>query len=612
MVRLMGQAGYLENATGTGRDDMVPVPWFMAMLPSRGRREHMHTQQALFGRLRTAPLIVFLAFLMSTVPFFTMTSAQASPVEVSLHGTVTPALKGARLLGPTNPAQRLDLAITMPTQHPAELAALLRDLYNPRSPNYQHWLTSAQFAARFGLSSAQLSKVKQYLRHYGFSIGRLQGPFVLDASGTVAQAEAAFGVQINNYVGANGQHFYAASSEVRIPASLAGLVSGVVGLDNAEKWHPELVLPRKNAPHYGGGPGFLGGGLTPSQVRSIYDANPLINAGITGAGQATGVFELSTYNLNDIKKYVSYYNLKPVGKLVNINVGTPSGGGAIEVELDVDLQVAIASKVATFYLYNGPNTNAGVVNEYARIASDDLAKSISTSWGICEQQNPPQVAQSENQSFQEMAAQGQSIYAAAGDSGAYDCGGSSTLAVDDPASQPYMTGVGGTHFTADPGKNPTPGYIPETVWNDGFSGGAGGGGLSTVWPLQSWETGPGVQNQYSNGMREVPDVALDADENTGYSIYYSGFWMEVGGTSCAAPLWAGFTDLLNQLRAKNGHGTFGFAAPSLYQLASTSAYGSDFHDITQGNNLYYPATPDYDLASGWGSYDVNNLANALK
>jgi subtilase family serine protease len=571
----------------------------------------MHIGLTQRSRFRAAPLVVALALLLSALPVFALAPAQAATAQVSLSGTVTPALKGARRLGPTNPNQRLDLAITLPTQHAAQLTALIGALYNPRSPAYGHWLSAAQFAARFGLNSAQVGQVQQYLRSQGLTVGRQQGPFVLDASGTVAQAKAAFGVQINNYVGANGQRFYAAASEVRIPSSLAGLISGVIGLDNAEHWHPELVRASKNAPHYGGGPGFFGGGLTPSQVRGIYDANPLINSGITGTGQTTGVFELSTYSISDIKQYVTYYNLKPVGKLINVNVGTPGSGGADEVELDVDLQVALASKVADFYLYNAPNTNSGVVNEYARIASDNLAKSVSTSWGICEQQNPPQVAQAENQSFQQMATQGQSIYAAAGDSGAYDCGGS-TLAVDDPASQPYMTGVGGTHFTGDPGKNPNPSYIPETVWNDGSSGGAGGGGLSTVWSLQSWETGPGVQNQYSNGMREVPDVALDADENTGYSIYYQGFWQEFGGTSCAAPLWAAFTDLLNQLRAQNKHGTFGFAAPSIYSLASGSGYSTDFHDITQGNNLHYPATPNYDLASGWGSYDVNNLANAFK
>jgi len=579
----------------------------------------MQTRQVWRGRLRSAPLIVVLAFLVSAVPFLTLAPAQAAEPLVTVANSTTPALAGARLIGPTNPAQQLDLALTLPTQHAEQLAALLREQYDPGSATYQHWLSAGQFAAAFGPSAAQVAVVKAYVERYGLRVGRQQGPFVLDVSGTVAQAEAAFGVQINDYVGAQGQRFYAPAHAARVPASVAAELAGIVGLDNAEHWHPELVLPNKNAPHYGGGPGSFGGGLTPSQIRGIYDADPLLNAGINGAGQATGVFELSTYNLNDIKKYVTYYALKPVGKLVNINVGKPGPGGAIEVELDVDLQVALAPKVATFYLYNAPNTNTGVVNEYARIASDDLAKSISTSWGICEPQNPPQVAQAENQAFQQMAAQGQSIYAAAGDSGAYGCGGNSQLAVDDPASQPYMTGVGGTHLTADPGKNPNPGYIPETVWNDGVSGGAGGGGLSTVWSLQSWETGPGVQNQYSDGMREVPDVALDADENTGYSIYCTNLseclgvgWLEVGGTSCAAPLWAAFTDLLNQLRAQNHHGTFGFAAPSIYPLASGSGYSTDFHDITQGNNLYYPATPDYDLATGWGSYDVNNLANAFK
>ena len=156
----------------------------------------------------------------------------------------------------------------------------------------------------------------------------------------------------------------------------------------------------------------------------------------------------------------------------------------------VHFPLALAPGVAQFYIYDAPNTSADILSEYARLASDNLATTISTCWGTCEPDIPVADTQSENQSFQQMAAQGQSIYAASGDDGAYDCAGSSTtLAVDDPASQPYMTGVGGTHLTRDPGTTTNPGYIPETVWScptctgNSIHGSGSGGGLSTLWPL---------------------------------------------------------------------------------------------------------------------------------
>jgi hypothetical protein len=361
------------------------------------------------------------------------------------------------------------------------------------------------------------------------------------------------------------------------------------------------------------------------QIRSIYQAKALLKAGINGSGQSSAVFELSDYSPTDIEDYVTHYHLGfASSNLVQVDLGTPPVGAELEVELDVELQLALAPNLAHFYIYDAPNTSADRMSEYARIASDNLATTISTSWGICETVLSSTEVQSENQSFQQMAAQGQSIYAASGDDGAYDCPGSpTTLGVHDPASQPYMTGVGGTHLSVDPGTRTSPGYISETVWScstcpAGSQG--GGGGLSTLWPRPNWQQGPGVKNSYSTGKREVPDVALDADPNTGYSAYCTVTpscpatgWEQVGGTSAAAPLWAAFTALVNQQRASKGLGALGFAAPALTVVgnASGTGYSKRFHDITSGNNLYYPASKRYDLATGWGSPNMANLLAAL-
>jgi kumamolisin len=218
--------------------------------------------------------------------------------------------------------------------------------------------------------------------------------------------------------------------------------------------------------------------------------------------------------------------------------------------------------------------------------------------------------------FKQGAAQGISFFAASGDSGAYDCN-DTNLAVDSPASDPYVTGVGGTNLQLN---GPT--YGSESVWSNPNSttrspkGAGGGGGLSNTFKLPSWQIGPGVQNSYSNGFREVPDVTGDADPASGYAMYCtvtnagcpSTGWISVGGTSAAAPLCAGSTALINQYLQAQGKKAIGYANPALYALFNAHPQFPAFHDITTGNNLNYPAVTGYDLASGIGSPDVYNMA----
>ncbi|MBV8063373.1 MAG: fibronectin type III domain-containing protein, partial [Nevskia sp.] len=252
---------------------------------------------------------------------------------------------------------------------------------------------------------------------------------------------------------------------------------------------------------------------------------------------------------------------------------------------------------------------------YTKIASDNLVGQVSTSWGLCESSEGQSAANSENTQFTKMAAQGMALFAAAGDSGAYDCGSSlfgfgSSVAVDDPASQPYVTGVGGTSLTT----TSTQAYTSETVWNTSSTEG-GGGGISTFWSIPTYQKGVvfnGASGQYSTTMRNVPDVSLDADPATGFYVYDSvgcGGWCQVGGTSDAAPQWAAFWSLIGKGLANAGHGArAGFANPLIYPIGkNASAYAADFHDVTSGNNNYYNAYTGFDDATGWGSYNGANL-----
>jgi kumamolisin len=333
--------------------------------------------------------------------------------------------------------------------------------------------------------------------------------------------------------------------------------------------------------------------LSPNDIRKAYN---FTGVSANGSGQTLALFELAPYASSDVNAYVSYFGLPSI-TLQNVLVdGGPgcTGCGEDEVTLDIELQNAIAPGASKIIVYEGPNTWTGIVDTYNKIATDNLAKQISTSWGAWEGYPGSTVRSSENAIFQQMAAHGQSIYAASGDCGAYaTC--SSTIGVQDPASQPYMVGVGGTtlYLTGDGS------YSHESAWS------GSGGGVSIEWSIPAWQQGIGTA--VSATMRNVPDISLDADPNTGYSIYYKGGWHIYGGTSCASPLWAAFTARVNQVQTANGKSTLGFANPLIYSIAKGARYNTDFHDITTGNNQYYSAGTGYDNATGWGSFNGANL-----
>lgn len=548
-------------------------------------------------------LLLALALVVGSAPAPSL--AAPGPALVRLPGNVpAQAIAKAQFLGRAPAAPDITLAFSLPLRNEQELEDLLNRLYDPSDPSYGHYLTPREFADRFGPTQDDYDGVAAYARSLGLAVTATHpNRALLNVSGSVAAIEAGFNLRINMYRAPDGRVFHAPDKDPEVPEAIAARIGGVIGLDNATVWHPHSRVvseaEAQAAPYQiGTGPG---GGLTPGDIRTAYNLN---GVSVNGSGQVLGLFELDGYNPADVTSYVNYFGL-PAVPLQNVLIDGFSGRagtGASEVTLDIELQIALAPGASKIIVYEGPNSGTGVVDTYNRIATDNLAKQISTSWGLSEGQSSSAVMNSENAAFRQMAAQGQSIYAASGDSGAYDNG--STLSVDDPASQPYMVGVGGTQLYVNAGET----YNHETTWNVNgtVSGGAGGGGVSSIWPIPAWQQG--VTTAASATMRNVPDVSLNADQYTGYSIYYKGGWRIYGGTSCASPLWAAFTARVNQQRAANGMATLGFANPALYQLAEGTAYGADFHDIADGStNLYYPAITGYDNATGWGSFNGANL-----
>ena len=542
-----------------------------------------------------------------------MTSA--APAFYTLTGHIPPAVAQAQAVSALDPSRTLSLALTLPLRHQAELADLLRGLADPGDARYGQFLTPQQFADRFSPTQADYDRVAAYARSVGLTVVATHpNRTVLDVAAPAGQAERAFGLHLLVYQSRDdGRYFYAPDAEPRIPAVLAAAVSGVVGLDNAAQWRPHLRVrpapaispfldPYTEPFQTGSGPG---GALSPSDIKKAYN---LAGTTLTGSGQTLALFELDGYKASDITAYEGNFSLPnvPLQNILVDGYSGAAGSGAGEVTLDIELQAALAPGASKIIVYEGPNSNTGVVDTYNKIATDNLAKSVSTSWGEPENSASASVRNSESSAFQQMASQGQSIFAASGDSGADD--NKSSLSVDDPASQPYMTGVGGTSLTTAGAGGA---YSSEKTWNGGsVSAGAGGGGISTVWTIPSYQSGiaGSSASKGSTTYRNVPDVSLDADPNTGYAIYFNGGWNIYGGTSCAAPLWSAFTALVNQQRAANGQGTLGFANPMLYTIGKGTNYTADFHDIADGStNLYYPAVAGYDDATGLGTFNGANL-----
>ena len=538
--------------------------------------------------------------------------------------------------GPASPAQRLDLTVVLRPADAAALAGYATGVSTPGDPSYHRYLTPQAFAQRFGDPPSGVAAVRQWLQDQNFTVGPTSTDNLsIPLSATVGQVEKAFHLSIDHYRTPSGRQVYANRQPALVPASLGGYVQTVLGLDDLTVWHPAAVAPASSA---GGAPARRAGSVVapaiqtsgpaacstattdatndsdwlPGQLATAYQMQSLYSSGLLGGSVTVGLFELEKYSSSDIAAYQSCFATSTSVTTVSVDGGaTGSTFGSGEAALDIEDVIGLAPQT-DILVYEAPNSTTGVYDNYSAMVNQDKSQVISTSWGACEQAEGTSFIDSEATLFQQAAVQGQTVLAAAGDSGSSDCvtsTGSEGLAVDDPASQPYVTGVGGTSLTSV-STPPT-----ETVWNDQCSSGpcAGGGGVSTVWTMPSWQNGPGVVNADSSGSpcgapasyscREVPDVTASADPYHGYLIYYKGSWRSIGGTSAAAPLWASIVALVDNGCAA---GPVGFINPRLYASAGTNA--SPFNDITTGNNAIYkaadglyPATSGYDMASGLGS-----------
>ena len=592
--------------------------------------------------------------------FVRLTPTHAAPSQVAVtFPTGHPAiLKQSRVIGDANAQQRLSLSIGLRVPNQDALTKYVQDISRPGSVNYHRYLTAAQYEAVFSPSKATYSALQQYLQAAGFTVTHTYSHrLLMSFSGTVAQVDHTFGVTLKNYIARNGQTYYGNDTDPQLPAWLASQTESFTGLNNAVRFqHPPLQARSAGKfTHASVQPTCLpqdttGAYLLPSQMATAYNLNGLYSAGYHGEGQSIALFELATFNSGDLSAYASCYghSKTPVQTVVTGSSTPASDGGILEVELDAQVVLSAAPQLGRLVIYEAGNDEADYLAEWAQIVQDAVPV-VSTSWGVCENDLALGDAQAENQFFTMAAAEGQTVISASGDSGSAGCAFDSTtggaqpytgLSAGDPGAQPFVTSVGGTTLSVN---SSTSAYTGEATWNNAmtqnYSGGASGGGISKYWTAPSWQSAPGVQNSHTTAApcsapsgsfcRETPDVSLNADPTTNsYLIYCTATqagcdsthpWGSIGGTSAAAPMWAALFALANEMSVKQGGFNLGFVNPLLYQVGSNSPnYAASFHDITTGNDDYnnynsglYPATANYDMATGLGSYNALALATNL-
>src|SRR5581483_10158931 len=472
----------------------------------------------------------------------------------------------------------------------AGLDAFLAQASDPRSPEFQHFLTQDQFNARYGPSADQEARVVAWLTQAGFHVTkRFPNRLLVEAQGTNAAAQAAFGVPVHNVL-FQGQPHLAVLEAPRFPADVAAFATGVFGLDDLVQMQP-MNEPRASV---GGSCCSFG----PNDIANFYDNGK----SFTGSGQTVVIAGAYAWKDSDNTAYNSQFSLPamPTGT-AQVCVGSGSGcsfdsSQSIEIALDVEMVHAVAPAAVIKNYMAQTTALADFPTMYNQIVTDNPGHSVTSSWGSCESNSASSYQSTNDNIFANGNAIGQSWFAASGDHGSNDCnsllGGTS---VDHPANAPHMMGVGGTHANCSPAMTssaPTcAAYGSETAWS------GSGGGASAVFSKPSYQTGCSVP---ADGKRDVPDVSMEADTSPGNWVMFNGGWNVVGGTSDAAPQWGANFALLNQ---KLGGSGVGLPGTRIYQLCGTSS----FHDVTSGSNGGFSAGVGYDRVTGVGTIDTNTL-----
>lgn len=493
----------------------------------------------------------------------------------------------AHLISPLPIAQRLNLALVLQLRDEAALRALVQQIYDPHSSSYHKYLTEQQFVERFSPTQADYDAVLSFAGANGLSVVHTSSNrMVVDVEGPVENVNKALNVTLNTYQHPTEARTFFAPDREPSPNVAVPLLH-IAGLDDYTLARSKLVKPSKSGITAKGLTGSGSGGqFLGSDLRAAYYGT----GSLKGAGQSVGLLEKAGYNINDVKAYFKSVNQSftvPVHGVELNNVSLSCTGSCDDSEqvLDIETVISMAPHLDQVVVYVGSQD----VSIFNQMAADDTSKQLSVSWGWGDDET------SIDPILEEMAVQGQTMFVATGDNG--------SASVADyvwPADDPYVVAVGGTNLTTT---GPGGAWKSETGW----SGSAGGPSKNNV-PIPFYQT-PGIinaSNGASKALRNYPDISAAATNM--YSCYDGGCSTGNGGTSYAAPQWAGLTALINEEAAEHHQAAAGFEDPALYAIgASSKEYGESLHDITSGNNGGFNAVKGYDLVTGWGTPKVDLL-----
>jgi subtilase family serine protease len=541
---------------------------------------------------------------------------QASTIELS------PLVAESSFLSAADPAKEISVVLALPLGDSQGAADFARRVSDPKDQLFRHFITPEEFAARFGANQADYAALKEWVTANGLQISQESvARSLLTVRGTVAQFQDLFRTQLNSYRSPDGREFYSAGIEPTIPNTISSKVEGVIGLTESRQFAPlakvykrfgeEPLTPAVRTETAGGtGPG---GAYAASDLRAAY----FIPAFGGATPQTVAVFEQGGFHQSDVDQYLDRMHL-PNRPVTFVGVNGYDGSvnyDLVELEavLDIDMVIGINPNVKEVLVYEDGKDSfqVALLDALEQVAKDNKAQNLSISYGQDERQQGKSAIKAENTALIQLASQGITVLVSAGDDGAYGRSGTAFipahLEAPDPGSQPYVTSVGGTTLFTFANEA----YLQEEVWNDlGFSDGATGGGVSSYWPIPTWQSPSLVTgNGGSPTKRNVPDVAAVGNPLTGVAVYskINGGWIQTGGTSVSAPIWAGYISILNAGLQYSGVGAgVGFFNPTWYGLSVRYGNPLDVVDGTNGNaqifgTAGYPAGPGYDNCTGLGS-----------
>ena len=511
--------------------------------------------------------------------------------RVTLPGSDRQPIEGSKVLGSVDPNERIEVSVYLRAPVGSDLAQEIQG----RVVQQGQPLSREEYGALYGASADDIKLVEEFAHAYRLSVVEVHvARRVMVLAGSAEAIATAFGADFQLYE--HQQNTYRGrTGSLTLPADIAPVISGVFGVDDRPQARAQIQYASAAANAY-----------TPTQLAQLYD----FPSSGDGAGQTIGIIELGGgYNSSDLSTYFGQLGIA-VPTVVSVSVDgaqnaptTPDSADG-EVALDIEVAGGIAPG-AQIVVYFAPNTDAGFLDAISTAVHDTTHRPsvISISWGSPENNWTSQAVQNMDQAFQAAAALGVTVCAAAGDRGSSDGAQDGLAHVDFPASDPYVLACGGTSLQGASGT-----ISSEVVWNDNPTSSATGGGVSDLFALPTWQEKAGVPVSANPGGRVgrgVPDVAGDADPQTGYTVLVDGQQSTIGGTSAVAPLWSGLIALINQQLGRS----VGYLNPSLYQAASPE---SGFHDITNGNNGSYTAAQGWDACTGLGSPDGVKLVATLR